>query len=75
MDSEYFYEKEAEYFGFTPFQFLDYVGDIVVRQVYSMADEFGPDMLETNVDVLSKGQLESVQCPNVLPDRIVNSVI
>lgn len=59
-DSEYFYEKEAEYYGFTPFQFLDEIGEIVVKAVFGMFDET-PRHLAQNASFLTKGQIEAVR--------------
>ena len=59
-DSEFFYEKEAEYFGFTPFQFLDTVGEIVVRAVFRMFDRVTGSNLLPNAPFLTKGQVEAV---------------
>jgi hypothetical protein len=59
MDSEYFYEKEAEYFGFTPFQFLDNIGEIVVKEVFSMFERVGEIKLGKGAPFLSKGQIEA----------------
>lgn len=70
MDSEYFYEKEAEYFGFTPFQFLDSVGEIVVKSVFSMFDKVGPEVLSKEATFLTRGQLEAVKPLDVLESVI-----
>ena len=59
-DSEYFYEKEAEYYGFTPFQFLDEIGEIVVKAVFGMFDET-PRKLAQGAPFLTKGQIEAVR--------------
>lgn len=36
QDSEYFYEREAEFFGFTPFHLLDEIGNHVVNSAFDM---------------------------------------
>lgn len=60
-DSEFFYERETEFFGFTPFQFLDGVGEIVVRAVFSMFDRLGTVTLPAKVSsFMSPGQIEAV---------------
>lgn len=60
-DSEFFYEREAEFFGFTPFQFLDAVGEIVVKTVFSMFDRLGGVALPPKASsFLSSGQIEAV---------------
>jgi hypothetical protein len=59
-DSEFFYEKEAEYFGFTPFQFLDSVGEIVVKAVFGMFERVTGSSLLPNAPFLTKGQVEAV---------------
>lgn len=60
MDSEFFYEREAEYFGFTPFQLLDQIGEIVVKNVYSMCDRVASNSLIPHAAFLSHGQVEAV---------------
>lgn len=54
---EYFYEREAEYFGFTPFQLLDEIGEIVVKVAFEMFDHC-PARLGTSF--LKPHQLETV---------------
>lgn len=60
-DSDFFYEREAEYFAFTPFQFLDAVGEIVVRAVFAMFDRVGPAALAPHTPSLTRSQLEAVR--------------
>jgi hypothetical protein len=57
-DSEFFYEREAQHYGFTPFQFLDAVGEVVVKAVFAMFDRVAND-LAPEVSFLSRGQLEA----------------
>ena len=59
-DSEFFYEREAEYFGFTPFQFLDAVGEIVVKTVFGMFDRVSGS-LASHAPFLTRGQAEAVR--------------
>lgn len=59
-DSEFFYEREAEHFGFTPFQFLDLVGEIVVKIVFNMFDRVTVNSLIPHAPFLSKGQIDAV---------------
>jgi hypothetical protein len=57
-DSEFFYEREAQHYGFTPFQFLDSVGEVVVKAVFAMFDKVVSD-IAPEVAFLSHGQLEA----------------
>lgn len=59
-DSDYFYEKEAEYFGFTPFQLLDQIGEIVVKIVFDMFDNV-TENIGKHIAFLNKGQIEAVR--------------
>ena len=60
-DSEFFYERETEFFGFTPFQLLDGVGEIVVKAVFSMFDRLGAVTVPAKASsFLSPGQIEAV---------------
>lgn len=61
MDCEFFYEREAEYFGFTPFQLLDQIGEIVVKTVYGMFDRVATNTLIPHAPFLSHGQVEAVR--------------
>lgn len=58
-DSEYFYEREAEYFGSTPFQLLDEIGEIVVGAAFKMFDS-APTIIGEIIPFLDKGQLTAV---------------
>lgn len=72
MDSEFFYEREAEYYGFTPFQLLDKIGEIVVKSVYSMFDRTATSVLSPQLPFLSVGQIEAVDAS--LITRKLNAV-
>ncbi len=43
-DGDCFYEREAEYYGFTPFQLLDRVGEAVVAAVFDMFSRLERDL-------------------------------
>lgn len=59
-EAEFFYEREAEYFGFTPFQLLDEIGEIVVKTVFSMFDGVEQGLQEVAGSFLNRGQIQAV---------------
>lgn len=59
-EAEFFYEREAEYFGFTPFQLLDEIGEIVVKTVFGMFDGVEQALHGAVGSFLNRGQLQAV---------------
>lgn len=59
-EAEFFYERETEYFGFTPFQLLDEIGEIVVKTVFGMFDGVEQVLQEVASSFLNRGQIQAV---------------
>lgn len=62
MLSDFFYERETEYFGVTPFQLLDQIGAILVQQVIAVQDEVNQSLSEGLERHLSHAQINHVNC-------------
>lgn len=59
-DSSYFYEKEAEYYGFTPFQLLDLIGEFVVKAAFGVFQRLNNANLPSKYSFLSMSAREAV---------------
>lgn len=57
VDAELFYEREAEYFGFTPYKFLDEVGTRVVGAVLGVFERLTGRL--ASLPFLGRGQSEA----------------